>query len=224
MPVKLIEGQKLYHGSNVVVIAPDLSYSRAEVDFGPGFYCTVFEQQARKWAKGKTVSSLNDSHYVVSEYTLGNIETLDVLEFTEPDISWFKAVIRGRKGFPANADIVIGPVADSSIREILVDTEERISSLQKHLYDYPSLSEYREAERDIYRQAAASAVPPQFRNDNQTVFVTEKGLQHITFCRAFVYDSSGCRTGVYDRNGRYYPYSRTEGRTLPKGDDDVRRH
>ena len=31
---------KLYHGSNVVVAAPDVDHSREKIDFGLGFYVT----------------------------------------------------------------------------------------------------------------------------------------------------------------------------------------
>lgn len=39
----------LYHGSSLEVVKPDLSHSRANVDFGRGFYVTPLYEQAVKW-------------------------------------------------------------------------------------------------------------------------------------------------------------------------------
>jgi hypothetical protein len=36
----------LYHGSNVVIKAPNLKFSRKELDFGAGFYTTTNYEQA----------------------------------------------------------------------------------------------------------------------------------------------------------------------------------
>lgn len=39
----------LYHGSYLEITKPDLKYSRANVDFGRGFYTTLIYEQAVKW-------------------------------------------------------------------------------------------------------------------------------------------------------------------------------
>ena len=39
----------LYHGSYAEISEPDLSHSRANVDFGKGFYTTTIHEQAEKW-------------------------------------------------------------------------------------------------------------------------------------------------------------------------------
>lgn len=39
----------LYHGSYLEISRPDLVHSRANVDFGPGFYVTPLYEQAVKW-------------------------------------------------------------------------------------------------------------------------------------------------------------------------------
>ena len=39
----------LYHGSYLEIAVPDLVHSRANVDFGRGFYVTPLYEQAVKW-------------------------------------------------------------------------------------------------------------------------------------------------------------------------------
>ena len=52
----------LYHGSSLDIPYPDLLHSRANVDFGKGFYTTPLREQAIKWCgkfkrRGKDGSS-----------------------------------------------------------------------------------------------------------------------------------------------------------------------
>ena len=44
---------KLYHGSNVPVEVPDLSFSKPDKDFGKGFYLSADRQQAVEMAEQK---------------------------------------------------------------------------------------------------------------------------------------------------------------------------
>ena len=39
-------GMIVYHASNVVVMHPDITYSRDALDFGKGFYVTALREQA----------------------------------------------------------------------------------------------------------------------------------------------------------------------------------
>ena len=225
MALSIIEGQRLFHGSTELVINPDLSYSRSEVDFGPGFYCTIYEHQAKRWAENRMNASSAAEHFVVSEYRLDCCRNLEIVEYKEPDSAWFKAIMRGRKGFPVKADIVIGPVADGNLYEILTETEEKITAIQKNLENFSSPADYFMALRDIYQKAAEAAVPTQFKRDNQTVFVTPKGIEHLTFCRASVYDKNSKRVGVYDNAGRYYQGGTLINELPSEGDKiDVRKH
>lgn len=42
---------RLYHGSNVMIEQPDLSYSKPFKDFGRGFYLSPIREQAEERAK-----------------------------------------------------------------------------------------------------------------------------------------------------------------------------
>lgn len=56
--------KKLYYGSNVIVEHPDIRIRGYEKDFGYGFYCTLLENQAKKWALSR-----KDAHIVnIYEY------------------------------------------------------------------------------------------------------------------------------------------------------------
>ncbi|MBO7098500.1 MAG: DUF3990 domain-containing protein [Bacteroidaceae bacterium] len=55
----------LYHGSNVQVDKPEIIVSGFYKDFGYGFYCTLIEKQAHKWAltkKGDSIVSVYEYH------------------------------------------------------------------------------------------------------------------------------------------------------------------
>ena len=41
----------VYHGSYTRVETPEIRVGRNTKDFGPGFYCTVMKEQAKRWAK-----------------------------------------------------------------------------------------------------------------------------------------------------------------------------
>ena len=43
----------VYHGSTCEIRVPDLSRSKRNIDFGPGFYVTVIRRQAERWAMRK---------------------------------------------------------------------------------------------------------------------------------------------------------------------------
>ena len=45
----------VYHGSNMEVKQPDVNHSKKYLDFGEGFYVTIYEEQAKKWAKRKAM-------------------------------------------------------------------------------------------------------------------------------------------------------------------------
>ena len=41
----------VYHGLNMEVTNPDISYGRFNLDFGKGFYVTTLQARAEKWAR-----------------------------------------------------------------------------------------------------------------------------------------------------------------------------
>jgi hypothetical protein len=58
----------VYHGSNDEVKNPEITHSKAFLDFGRGFYVTTFQKQAEQWALRKAIRQGKDP--VVNAYTL----------------------------------------------------------------------------------------------------------------------------------------------------------
>lgn len=62
---------RLYHGSSAVISNPRIGFSRANLDFGRGFYMTSIRPQAERWAKRKAF--MDDSGTaIVSEFEAGS--------------------------------------------------------------------------------------------------------------------------------------------------------
>ena len=70
----------VFHGSICEVQTPDLSRSKNNVDFGPGFYVTTIRHQAERWAKRKSARLGGEA--VVTEVNM--LE--DWSEYRETDI------------------------------------------------------------------------------------------------------------------------------------------
>lgn len=105
----------LYHGSNEIVIFPEIRQARFHKDFFWGFYCTKYERQARRWAARYG----NKGYLNYYEYT-PNDELL-YKNFPEMTEEWLDFVIDCRRGKPHRYDIVEGPMADDTIYNYLQD-------------------------------------------------------------------------------------------------------
>ena len=96
----------LYHGSNVEVPFPRILQNGFYKDFGYGFYCTLFEKQAKRWAMIKKGES------VVNLYEYVPDSNLNILKFKEMCEEWLDFIVSCRNGIEHNYDIVEGPMAD----------------------------------------------------------------------------------------------------------------
>lgn len=105
---------KLYHGSDCVIESPDVSFSRKNLDFGPGFYATSFRQQAERWALRRSMRSGKTA--VINVFDFSQDSDLNILTFDD-DRSWVEFVCNCRRGSlpPAGTDIVYGGVADDKV-------------------------------------------------------------------------------------------------------------
>ena len=129
----------LYHGSNLIVDAPQLLKNQRTLDFGRGFYTTSDFEQAKKWAQ-RTVKIRESGKACVSCYELNEdkLESLKIFRFTEPNFEWLDYVSNNRKNKDVEDDwdLVIGPVAnDQTFPTILlyldgyIDSESAIRQL-----------------------------------------------------------------------------------------------
>lgn len=105
---------KIYHGSSIEVLVPEIRKGKFTKDFGEGFYCTVLQEQAERWAARKTPS-------VISEYEYTPVTGLNVLEFKEMTDEWLDFIVACRRGIEHQYDIVIGAMADDQVFNYIND-------------------------------------------------------------------------------------------------------
>lgn len=83
---------RLYHGSNTVVEQPRILTNGFYKDFGYGFYCTILEKQARRWALTKK------KHHVVNLYQFQPTKALKIKKFDKMTEEWLAFVVDCRSG------------------------------------------------------------------------------------------------------------------------------
>lgn len=133
----------LYHGSYLEIPRPDLAHSRANVDFGPGFYVTPIYEHAGKWC-GRFRRRGKDG--VVSRYRFedGREAQLKVLKFDAYTEEWLDFILSCRTGKDTtDFDLVVGGVANDRVFNTvelffdgLIDKTEAIRRLR---YEKPNL-------------------------------------------------------------------------------------
>lgn len=106
--------QIVYHGSYTKVDKPEIIVGKYTKDFGNGFYCTILENQAEKWAK-KFDSS------IVNMYEYRENKNLKIKEFSIMTDEWLDFIINSRLGKKHDYDIVIGAMADDQVYNYVSD-------------------------------------------------------------------------------------------------------
>lgn len=99
----------LYHGSREIVKYPEIRKAAYQKDFYFGFYCTLYKEQAKRWA-----SRFGGLGYVNFYEYVPNYE-LRYLSFETMTEEWLDFIIACRRGIPHTYDIVEGPMADDKI-------------------------------------------------------------------------------------------------------------
>lgn len=143
---------RLYNGSNVIVENPKNFTNGNYKDFGYGFYCTVIEKQAKRWAITK-----RNSH-IVNVYTYDENPELRMIKFNKMNEEWLDFVVDCRRGIKHNYDVVEGPMADDTIWNYIEDF----------------------VKGDISRNAFWELVRFKYPT-HQIVFCTEESLKQISF-------------------------------------------
>ena len=113
---------KLYHGSNVEVINPEIVNAKGSLDFGAAFYTTSDYEQAKKWAKLKKERTMKGAA-IVSEFDFdeSRMKDLEIRTFTSADKEWLKYIssCRKLKDTDRTSDIIIGPVANDNTINVI---------------------------------------------------------------------------------------------------------
>lgn len=99
----------LYHGSKEIVEFPEIRIQKYNKDFYFGFYCTLFPEQAMRWA------TRYDGAGYLNEYQYVPDDTLNVKTFTEMSEEWLDFIVNCRMGKSHDYDIVEGPMANDTI-------------------------------------------------------------------------------------------------------------
>jgi len=135
---------KLYHGSNIEIITPDLSKSKPYKDFGQGFYLSADRNQAQRMAEQKTLQMLCGapivSEFEIDEGFLSSPE-LNIKIFNDYSVEWARFILENRdmkRRQPTHQyDIVYGPIADDGVTFQLrryqsgaISIEELVKELQ----------------------------------------------------------------------------------------------
>ena len=98
----------LYHGSQQIVEFPEIRMARFNKDFYFGFYCTLFPEQAKRWAGRFGKGVVNEYIYVPNSH-------LKVLSFPDMTEEWLDFIVACRLGKAHSYDIVEGPMANDTI-------------------------------------------------------------------------------------------------------------
>ena len=129
----------LYHGTHMSIPEPLAKVGRKNLDFGPGFYLTKIESQAKDWAtiiasrKGReTKAVLNIYRFDISSAKADNIR---IKRFDSYDIEWLNYVVDCRKGkdISSEYDIVEGGVANDNVIDTVEDYEKGIITAEQAL-------------------------------------------------------------------------------------------
>lgn len=134
---------KVYHGSWTEVSLPDLRHSRADVDFGKGFYVTPIREQAVKWCsrfKRRGKKGIVTSY----EFDECEIQNLKILKFDSYSEEWLDFILNCRREKDSSDyDIVMGGVANDKVFNTvelyfdhLIDKKEAINRLK---YEKPNM-------------------------------------------------------------------------------------
>lgn len=99
----------LYHGSKEIVEFPEIRKGAYNKDFYFGFYCTDYENQARRWA------TRYGRYGYINKYEYIPDDNLKYLIFDEMTEEWLDFVVDCRSGKTHNYDFVEGPMADDTI-------------------------------------------------------------------------------------------------------------
>lgn len=99
----------VYHGSKDYVQKPEIRIQKYNKDFYFVFYCTLFPEQAKRWATRFTgIGILNEYKYIPNE-------NMNIKKFETMTEDWLDFIVACRTGNSHEYDIVEGPMADDTI-------------------------------------------------------------------------------------------------------------
>ena len=82
----------IYYGGYKIVKHPNIIVGKNIKDFGYGFYCTILEKQAKRWALTKR------RKHIVNCYEYSPDKSLNIKKFSEMTEEWLQFVVNCRIG------------------------------------------------------------------------------------------------------------------------------
>lgn len=143
----------VFHGSDGCRENPEMGHNPEELtrDFGDGFYLSDKEQSAKEWALRKTKGKpgkITIFDFRIAEAMKDGVVT----RFDYPGPQWAEFVVRNRLRMPTvHKDIVIGPVADNNMYDLLTDYKNGFLTYDEFC---DTLAPYRTRYGDIVEQYA----------------------------------------------------------------------
>jgi hypothetical protein len=104
----------LYHGGYCPIETPQIIQGKFAKDFGLGFYCTQFKEQAVRWSRRFKTPVIN-----IYNYEQNN--DLKILEYTDMTEEWLDFIVACRSGNKHDYDIVKGAMANDQIFNYIAD-------------------------------------------------------------------------------------------------------
>jgi hypothetical protein len=108
----------LYHGGYVPVEKPRITQAKYPKDFGSGFYCTHFQEQAVRWARRFDTPVVSKYHY---DFDTSVEKKLKLLQFEEMTEEWLDFIVYCRSGREHDYDIVSGAMANDQVFNYISD-------------------------------------------------------------------------------------------------------
>jgi len=105
----------LFHTGFAEIPEPDIKIGRKNADFGQGFYLCGDEEFSKRWARHR-----RDYNTYLNKYEL-DTDSLNIKRFTRNE-EWFDYIYSNRsfaKDLYADADVIIGPIANDTIYDTL---------------------------------------------------------------------------------------------------------
>jgi Protein of unknown function (DUF3990) len=139
-PVRLYHGTSERHAETIVSDGVKVSVGQANTDFGPGFYTTTLERQARNWAYKFAEGNPGETAAVVAmDVDRDALAWLHTLVFVRGDFyaeDFWSFVVHCRNGaqhhqraFTARAlyDVVAGPVSSYWKQRAVIEGADQVS-------------------------------------------------------------------------------------------------
>ena len=120
---------RLYHVGYQEIPEPDIHHGRKNADFGQGFYLTADRAFGERWAK--------PSRGMLPHVNIYDLQTEGLkIRYLERDAEWFSYIYGNRHLEPdilADYDVIIGPIANDTIYDVLGITTSGILSREDSL-------------------------------------------------------------------------------------------